>query len=123
MLQRLRTPFCVASSSDRERLAFSLAVAGLAAYFGDRVYSCELVAHAKPAPDLFLYAAERLGAKPDRTLVIEDSLNGVRAGKAAGMTVWGFIGGSHHAGRDAAGMLGAAGADRIIADLADLPPL
>ena len=47
------------------------------------------------APDLFLLAAERMGAEPARTLVIEDSLTGIRAGLAAGMTVWRFVGGSH----------------------------
>ena len=78
---------------------------------------------AKPAPDLFLYAAERMQAEPSRTLVIEDSVNGVRAGKAAGMTVWGFIGGSHYAERDGAQMLTEAGADRIFRHMADLPSM
>jgi HAD superfamily hydrolase (TIGR01509 family) len=123
LLASLRTPCCVASSSDRDRLSFSLAIAKLATHFGDRVYSSDLVARAKPAPDLFLYAAERMQSEPSRTLVIEDSVNGVRAGKAAGMTVWGFIGGSHYAGRDGAGMLTEAGADRIVRDMADLPPM
>jgi HAD superfamily hydrolase (TIGR01509 family) len=123
LLASLSTPCCVASSSDRERLSFSLAISKLAVYFGDRVYSSDLVARAKPAPDLFLYAAERMQSEPSRTLVIEDSVNGVRAGKAAGMTVWGFIGGSHYAGRDGARMLTHAGADRIVRHIADLPPM
>jgi len=121
VLARLRTRSCVASSSDRDRLSFSLGVAGLAPYFGDRVYSSEQVANGKPAPDLFLFAAARMGAEPRRTLVIEDSVNGVRAGKAAGMTVWGFVGGSHHAGREGAGALTQAGADGILRHMADLP--
>jgi beta-phosphoglucomutase-like phosphatase (HAD superfamily) len=54
-----------------------------------------MVARGKPAPDLFLYAAEKMGVAPDRCLVIEDSLTGIRAGIAAGMTVWRFTGGSH----------------------------
>jgi HAD superfamily hydrolase (TIGR01509 family) len=120
---RLETRFCVASSSDSERLAFSLAAAKLAKTFGDRVYSSDLVAGGKPAPDLFLHAAAEMGAEPGRTLVIEDSVNGVRAGKAAGMTVWGFVGGSHYAGRDGAAMLIAAGADRILRSMADFPPI
>ena len=122
VLARLDRPCCVASSSDVERLAFSLAAAGLSAHFGDRAYSADLVARAKPAPDLFLYAAERMQAAPARTLVVEDSVNGVLAGKAAGMVVWGFTGGSHHAGRDGAAALTAAGADRILRDMADFSP-
>ena len=59
-----------------------------------------MVKRGKPAPDLFLYAAEKMRADPRRTLVIEDSVSGVRAGKAAGMTVWGFVGGSHYQSRD-----------------------
>ncbi len=123
LLAGLSTPCCVASSSDRDRLSFSLDFAKLGTHFGDRVYSSDLVARAKPAPDLFLYAAERMQADPSRTLVIEDSVNGVRACKAAGMTVWGFIGGSHYAGRDGAGMLTEAGADRIFGHMTDLPPM
>ena len=60
-----------------------------------RVFTSTMVARGKPAPDLFLYAAARMGADPARTLVIEDSLTGIRAGLAAGMTVWRFVGGSH----------------------------
>jgi len=122
-LARLKTRSCVASSSRRERLEFSLAIAGLAQAFGDRVYSADQVARAKPAPDLFLHAAERMGAAPARTLVIEDSVNGIVAGKAAGMTVWGFVGGGHYAGRDASAMLSAAGADRIYRAMEELPPM
>lgn len=120
LLMEARTPFCVASSSDTERLSFSLALARLDRHFGDRVYSSDLVARGKPAPDLFLYAAERMGAAPSRSLVIEDSVNGVLAGKAAGMTVWGFVGGSHYQERDGAALLSAAGADRIVRDMSDL---
>jgi beta-phosphoglucomutase-like phosphatase (HAD superfamily) len=61
-----------------------------------------------------------MAAAPSRSLVIEDSVMGVRAGKAAGMTVWGFTGGSHNAGRDASRLLAEAGADRIISTLSDI---
>jgi beta-phosphoglucomutase-like phosphatase (HAD superfamily) len=88
-------PFCVATSSSPRRVAMSLQLVGLAALVGDRAFTSTLVARGKPAPDLFLYAAARMGADPARTLVIEDSLTGIRAGLAAGMTVWRFIGGSH----------------------------
>lgn len=125
VLEGLRTPCCVASSSDTERLAHSLTVTGLADRFGDRVYSSDLVANGKPAPDLFLHAAERMGARADRTLVIEDSVTGVLAARAAGMTVWGFVGGSHYAdtqagGPDGAAMLAQAGAHRIVRTMAEL---
>jgi beta-phosphoglucomutase-like phosphatase (HAD superfamily) len=71
------------------------------------------VRRGKPAPDLFLYAAARMGADPRKVLVVEDSVSGVEAAKAAGMTAWGFIGGSHYARRDGARLLKTAGADRI----------
>ena len=120
VLESLELPYCLTSSSDRERLEVSLRVTGLARYFEGRIYNAEMVARGKPAPDLFLFAAGRMGLLPARALVIEDSVTGVLAGKAAGMTVWGFIGGSHYAGRDGAPMLTEAGADRIFQDMTDI---
>lgn len=120
VLARIGVRYCLASSSDRPRIAQSLEIAGLSAFFGERIYSSAMVARGKPAPDLFQLAASQMGARPERTLVIEDSESGVLAGKAAGMTVWGFVGGSHYIGRDACSMLLGAGADRIIASLTDL---
>jgi HAD superfamily hydrolase (TIGR01509 family) len=120
VLGSLKVPFCLASSSDAERIRVTLAATGLDALFGDRVYTAAMVARGKPAPDLFLLAARSMGALPARTLVVEDSLTGVEAGKAAGMTVWGFIGGSHYAGRrDIEAALVAAGADRVFASMAE----
>jgi beta-phosphoglucomutase-like phosphatase (HAD superfamily) len=78
-----------------------------------------MVERGKPAPDLFLYAAERMAADPGRTLVIEDSVSGVVAAKAAGMTVWGFVGGSHYQARGGGANLNDAGADRVFARMAD----
>jgi HAD superfamily hydrolase (TIGR01509 family) len=95
VLDRLSVPFCVATSSSPRRAAMSLALTGLAGRVGDRLFTASQVQHGKPAPDLFLFAAARMGADPARTLVIEDSLTGLRAGLAAGMTVWHFTGGSH----------------------------
>ena len=87
--------------------------AGLTELFAGRTYSASQVEHGKPAPDLFLLAAGAMGAAATRCLVIEDTVPGVIAGKAAGMTVWGFTGGSHCAGRDIGRKLAAAGADRV----------
>jgi len=100
VLERLKIPHCVASSSALDRVSLSLSLTGLARHFGDRLYTAQMVDRGKPAPDLFLYAARRMQADPARTLVIEDSVSGVRAAKAAGMTVWGFVGGSHYRLRD-----------------------
>ena len=119
VLQELRIPHCVASSSDLDRVSFSLALTGLAPHFGSHLYTSQMVERGKPAPDLFLYAAERMQVDPYRTLVIEDSISGVKAGKAAGMTVWGFVGGSHYQSREGKAILGAAGADRVFERMAD----
>jgi HAD superfamily hydrolase (TIGR01509 family) len=122
VLDGLRSPTCVASSSDLDRVSFSLEVTGLSKYFGDRIYTSQMVKHGKPAPDLFLYAASAMQADPRRTLVIEDSVSGVRAARAADMTVWGFTGGGHYASRDGRAILQAAGADRIFARMSDFWP-
>jgi HAD superfamily hydrolase (TIGR01509 family) len=97
VLEGLRLPFCVATSSSPRRAQRSLEIVGLAELIGAGLFTSTMVAHGKPAPDLFLFAARTMGAAPARCLVIEDSLNGIRAGLAAGMTVWRFVGGSHMA--------------------------
>ncbi|MDA9502964.1 HAD family hydrolase [Bradyrhizobium sp. CCBAU 11357] len=119
VISGLAVPFCVASSSDIDRVALSLDVTGLRAYFDDRIYTAQMVRHGKPAPDLFLHAAESMRVSPARTLVIEDSVSGVQAGKAAGMAVWGFVGGGHYRSRDGRAILSAAGADRVFAHMSD----
>ena len=98
VLDRLAVPFCVATSSSPRRAAMSLEVAGLGHLVGPRLFTASQVANGKPAPDLFLFAASAMQVAPARTLVIEDSLTGVRAARAAGMAVWRFVGGSHMAG-------------------------
>jgi HAD superfamily hydrolase (TIGR01509 family) len=108
-------PTAVASSSTREGLERKLRQVGLWDRFAPHVYSAEHVARAKPSPDLFLHAAAALGMVPADCLVIEDSVNGVVAGRAAGMAVWGFLGGGH--ADDALGArLTEAGAERIVRD-------
>jgi len=85
----------VASSSAPEALAEKLALTGLAGYFSPHIYSTAEVDRGKPAPDVFLHAADRICVAAEDCIVVEDSANGVKAGKAAGMTVWGFTGGGH----------------------------
>ena len=85
----------VASSSERDALSMKLARAGLATLFGGQVHSAEDVARAKPAPDLYLHAAQALGVDPGLSLAIEDSASGVMSARAAGLTCWGFTGGGH----------------------------
>ncbi len=97
VLDALAIPYCAATSSAPERVRESLRIAGLARHFGERVYTVSMVARAKPAPDLFLLAAERMGVDPARCLVVEDSPLGVAAARAAGMKVWLFTGGGHFA--------------------------
>ncbi len=100
VIATLRRPICVATSSSPERVRQSLRLTGLDQTFGSHVFTASQVKRGKPAPDLFLHVAEAMGVAPDRCLVIEDSLNGVRAGLAAGMEVWRFTGGSHLRGID-----------------------
>lgn len=100
VLEHLALPWCVATSSSRPRAERSLEIAGLRGLVGPRLFTASQVERGKPAPDLFLLAAREMGIAPARSLVIEDSINGVRAGLAAGMEVWRFTGGSHLAGRD-----------------------
>lgn len=85
----------VASSSRAHFLESKLKRMNLWEYAAPHIYSADLVENGKPAPDIFLYTAEKLSVDPKRCLVLEDSENGVRAGLAAGMTVWGFTGGGH----------------------------
>ena len=92
-LDRIVTPVCVASSGSHDKMRFTLAKTGLFDRFDGRIFSADEVAHGKPAPDIFLLAAETLGASPDRCAVIEDSVSGVTAGLAAGMSVFAFAGG------------------------------
>lgn len=100
VIDTMALPFCVATSSSPMRAQRSLQMVGLSDLAGERLFTATMVQNGKPAPDLFLLCAERHGAEPSRCLVIEDSLNGIRAAKAAGMPVWRFVGGSHLHGRD-----------------------
>jgi HAD superfamily hydrolase (TIGR01509 family) len=112
----LRGPKCSSSTGDRIRA--SLEIAGLLRFF-DFVFSASDVPGGKPAPDLFLHAAGCMGVQPSECIVIEDSPAGVTAATAAGMTVIGFVGGSH-ASAALGEQLVRAGARTIVADLRHL---
>lgn len=99
-VRSVRGAYCLATSSSPERMRRSLEITGLAPLFAGLTFTAADVARGKPAPDLFLHAAQAMGVAPADCLVIEDSLNGVRAGLAAGMQVWRFVGGSHLTGLD-----------------------
>jgi HAD superfamily hydrolase (TIGR01509 family) len=83
-------PMCVASNGTREKMVVTLEVTGLAGYFGDKFFGVNQVAHGKPAPDIYLLAAQKMEVSPSRCVVIEDSYPGAQAGLAAGMTVLGY---------------------------------
>jgi HAD superfamily hydrolase (TIGR01509 family) len=114
---------CVASSSAPERLSFALRVAGYEKLFAPNIFSAVEVARGKPHPDLFLYAAKAMGAASRDCLVIEDSVAGVAAARAAGMTVYGFVGGSHFSRPDEGADLTAAGAELIFENMSLLPEI
>jgi HAD superfamily hydrolase (TIGR01509 family) len=119
LLAALKVPRCVASNGHLVRVRQRLAMTGLLPFFDPHVFSASQVAYGKPAPDLFLFAAQQLGARPGDCTVVEDSIAGVEAAIAAGIPVVGFCGGSHcpdgHAGR-----LIAAGCSRVFAKMPDL---
>ncbi|MGH7060666.1 MAG: HAD family hydrolase [Stellaceae bacterium] len=119
LLAGMPEPRCVASNGHLERVRERLALTGLLPFFDPHVFSAIQVAAGKPAPDLFLFAAERLGVVPPDCLVIEDSLAGVEAARAAGMAVVGFCGGSH-CPKGHAETLTAAGCSRVFGRMADL---
>ncbi len=83
---------CVASSSEPDRLVYKLKLTGLYERFAGRIFSASEVLNGKPAPDLFLHAAERMGVAPAACAVVEDSQYGVQAARAAGMHVFGYAG-------------------------------
>ncbi|MGA1804493.1 HAD family hydrolase [Rhizobium sp. HT1-10] len=86
---------CVASSSQLERIKLSLSLTGLLERLEPHIFSASMVKRGKPAPDLFLYAAQQMGVSPEHCIVVEDSPAGIMAARAAGMTVFAFTGGSH----------------------------
>lgn len=95
VLRSLQIPFCLATGSSPPRLAVSMVESRLQPFFEGRSFTASDVAHGKPAPDLMLYAAMKMGVQPHACLVIEDSEMGLRAAAAANMEAWRFTGGGH----------------------------
>ena len=117
-LQKAGCETCVASSGAIEKMKMTLGLTGLWDLFGGKVFSSSMVKRGKPFPDLFLHAALSMNVQPFDCVVVEDSLPGVQAAKAAGMRVFGYVG-APYADRDA---LGAAGAF-LFKDMKQLPNL
>jgi HAD superfamily hydrolase (TIGR01509 family) len=116
-LDRIPTPICVASSGSHEKMRFTLGLTGLWDRFVGRIFSVHEVARGKPAPDLFLHAAARMGVEPAACAVVEDSHWGVEAARAAGMRAFGYAGGlTPAAPLEGAGTI-------VFRDMRDLPAL
>ena len=115
-LDCISTPTCVASSGPHKKICLSLGVTNLLARFEGRIFSAEEINRGKPFPDLFFYAAGKMGVPPQNCIVVEDSFFGVQAGIAAGMTVLGY------AARTAPEILKKAGAT-VFDDMLELPGL
>jgi len=113
----LDIPYCIASSGDHAKMRATLGATGLMPLFEGRIFSTTDVPRAKPAPDVFLHAAATMGVEPGRTCVVEDTVNGVLAACAAGMTAYGY------AGLTLAATLREAGAQATFAHMRELGPL
>ena len=122
-LQALTCKKCVASSSQLERIRLSLELTGIRQLLEPHIFSSSMVSRGKPAPDLFLHAAKSMGVAPEHCLVIEDSPAGIMAAKAAGMRVFGFVGGSHAEKAGLRNALAALGPELVFDDMAELPGL
>jgi HAD superfamily hydrolase (TIGR01509 family) len=123
-LSKLREQRCICSNSSTPRLDLMLTKVGLKPFFEGHIYSAKDLGpdRTKPRPDIYIHGAKQFDAYPSRCLVIEDSVHGVHAARAAGMRVIGFTGGSHtyptHADR-----LIDAGAETVIARMVELPQM
>jgi HAD superfamily hydrolase (TIGR01509 family) len=93
LLERITIESCVASSGTHDKMKFTLGLTGLYKFFEGRIYSASEVKHGKPAPDLFLHAAEQMGIPTEDCVVIEDSPYGLQAAQAAGMRAFAYGGG------------------------------
>ena len=116
--QRTGERIACASGADRFKVEMQLSKVGLIDFFAGRIFSGHEMARSKPAPDVYLAAAQHLQVSPDRCLVIEDTTTGVKAGVAAGATVWAYC-----PLEQQGGALQEAGASRLFSQMADLPEL
>ncbi|WP_376702390.1 HAD family hydrolase [Mesorhizobium sp. ISC25] len=123
VLPKLGVPCCVASSGTLERIRNALQVTGLLGLLEPHLFSAAMVARGKPAPDLFLHAADKMRAAPRNCLVVEDSPAGIEAARAAGMRVLAFTGGSHTGNPALKARLASSEPDFIFADMLQLPDL
>jgi HAD superfamily hydrolase (TIGR01509 family) len=114
---RGQPPFCVASNGNHAKVNFTLGLTGLLPRFAGRIFTADDVVHPKPAPDLFLHAAQTLGVPPALTTVVEDTATGVAAAKAAGMRAIGY------GAMTPAARLRAAGADEVVQTMAQVRQL
>jgi HAD superfamily hydrolase (TIGR01509 family) len=121
-LQRVPLPAAVVSNSRMKRVQASVRRAGLQQVFGERVFSAEQVARPKPYPDVYLFAAQQLGVEPAKCLVVEDSVAGLNAARAAGMKTIAFVGASHIP-EGYADALRKMGMTRIMEHMDELPAL
>ena len=122
-IRRLTSRYCVASSSQMDRIQLSLSVTGLLDHFESNIYSSSAVQHGKPAPDLFLHAASSMGTESPACVVIEDSASGILAAKRAGMRVCAFTGGSHAGPAGLRETVSALDPDAVFDDMRELPDL
>ncbi|MDQ0997772.1 HAD superfamily hydrolase (TIGR01509 family) [Phyllobacterium ifriqiyense] len=122
-LKKLPQRRCVASSSQPERIRLSLRLTGLIDLLDPHIFSATMVKNGKPAPDLFLFAANTMNVDPAECVVIEDSPAGIQAAKAAGMRVFAFTGGTHSRGGRLESTLASLGPDLIYDDMLQLPDL
>lgn len=123
-LSAMGVPLAIATGSSVRRMQLATRTTGIAPYFTNTSCSADQVVNGKPAPDLFLFAAERMAVDPASCIVIDDSPNGILGARRAGMTAFGFTGGSHLAGAEArqAARLQEAGATGVLGQMADLIP-
>lgn len=117
VLDGLAGPCCVASNGNHAKVNFTLGHTGLLHRFEGRIFTAEDVPRPKPAPDLFLHAAQRMGATPGDTTVVEDTPTGIAAARAAGMRAIGF------AAMTPAWRLREAGADVVVATMPEVGQL
>ena len=112
---------CIATSGGKFKTDIKIKCCGIRKYFPeDRVFTADNVSVAKPEPDLFLYAAEKMGYKPENSIVIEDSIAGMTAAKRAGMKIIAFVGNDLYKNDDFIGKIKEIGVENIFYSMSDI---